>query len=228
MKKEEGLSETAGRVYLRKVRGRGVSLLSLMLVVLLTGEAFALQAIKMNMERMAKQSGRIVEGVVSSSSESSIIGPGGKQVPVMEYTLSVSTSLKGKADGALVVRHIKLPGMSGFPTYKTGEHLILFLTQESPIGLSAPVGLMQGVFRVQADKKGESVRVVNGINNAGLFEGMDNNGSGKVKGIKSSGMGRSKAVGQASAGGGTSLSSAEGPISYAQFISVVNSIVGIR
>ena len=119
------------------LQGVTLSLLLFILFLFSTGEASALQSMKMSLEKMAKQSGRIVEVVVLSAEEGSVASPDGKKVPAMEYTLSVSASLKGETDATIVVRHIRFPGLSiaagrgsgvssGFPTYKVGEHLILF------------------------------------------------------------------------------------------------------
>ena len=206
------------RVRLFRHQGFLVSLL-LSLFVLSSGTAWAIQSIKMNLEKMAKQAGRIVEGTVLSVSEGSVPSPGGRSIPVMEYTFSVSQSLKGKADATVVVRQIKLPGVSsimasgsgsGLPAYKVGEHLILFLTHESVLGLSSPVGLMQGVFQVQKDKEGRKEGVINGTNNAGLFDGMMHKKSRRPAKMKSNGV----------------SSQEEGLISYSQFISDVKNMVG--
>jgi len=222
----------------RPLRGLVFSLLLSILVLFSAGEAWAFRSVKMNMETITKQSGRIVEVVVLSAAEGSVVGPGGKRVPVMEYTLSVSASLKGKTDATIVVRHIRFPGLSiaagggsgvpsGFPTYKVREHLVLFLTEESQIGLSSPVGLMQGVFHIQDNEDGKPVYVVNGINNAGLFEGMNNKGTGKLARLQSSiGNGTNAASQTPTQGGGKPFpSQAGGPVSYSQFMSVVKNIV---
>jgi hypothetical protein len=220
------------------LQGVTLSLLLFILFLFSTGEASALQSMKMSLEKMAKQSGRIVEVVVLSAAEGSVASPDGKKVPAMEYTLSVSASLKGKIDATIVVRHIRFPGLSiaagrgsgvssGFPTYKVGEHLVLFLTEESQIGLSSPVGLIQGVFHIQDGKDGKPAYVVNGINNAGLFEGMNNKGSGKLAGQQSSVSNGTNAASQTPTQGGEIPfpSQAGGPVAYSQFMSVVNNIV---
>ena len=216
-----------------KICRKEIGFLAVLLISLFSvGEVLALQTLQMNLEGMARQSGRIVEGVVLSAVKGSVVVPGQKEVPVMEYTLSVSTVMKGKKDDTLVVRHIILPGLSdptkgegvssGFPHYKVGEHLILFLTHESSIGLSSPVGLMQGVFQVQKGKNGESARVVNGKNNVGLFAGMSH--GEKPSETKSSGS-KMKATVQTPTDAGDPLPSQEGPVSYTQFMSIVNNIV---
>jgi hypothetical protein len=91
-----------------------------------------------------------------------------------------------------------------------GEHLILFLTHESELGLSSPVGLMQGVFQVRKDKKGRKEGVINGINNAGLFNGMMRH--------------RSRLHGKMQGNGVSSQE--EGWVSYSQFIADVKNMVG--
>jgi hypothetical protein len=52
--------------------------------------------------------------------------------------------------------------------YKTGQELLLFMTQPSSYGFSSPAGLEQGRFRFTADVQGNR-SVVNGRNNGDLF-----------------------------------------------------------
>ena len=68
--------------------------------------------------------------------------------------------------------------IDGMPSYKTGQEYVLLLTTESGIGLTAPVGLAQGSFRVVRDSQNGQKSVVNGVGNAGLFSQMD---SGKMQ-----------------------------------------------
>ena len=58
----------------------------------------------------------------------------------------------------------------GIPEYKVGDELVLFLTKESDLGLCAPVGLLQGVFRVA--RAGRKAEVRNELRNERLFESV--------------------------------------------------------
>jgi len=200
---------------------------SLLLFLVFVGESWAMQSIKMNLESITKKAGRIVEGVVLSASEGSVIVPGGQSVPVTKYTLSVFQSLKGQTGQTVVVKQVRLGASSGMagaglPGYKVGEHLILFLTAESPLGLSAPVGLMQGVFQVQKDEKGAPNSVINGTNNAGLFDGM----AGLSVPLQAPSQAMKKSGNSAKASDvSEDANHAGGSAPYSQFISVVKTIV---
>jgi len=178
---------------------------------------------------MTKQSGRIVEGKVLSVAEGFVPGPSGGKIPVTKYTLSVSKSMKGKGkSGAkIVVKHLRLSGVSlmtgegggeryEFPTYKVGEHLILFLTHESSLGLSSPIGLQQGVFQVQKDKDGRPTHAVNGVDNAGLYDSAD-------EGAPTAGQDHTRKEET-----GFSIHRKKGPIPYDNFISEVNGFSGLE
>jgi hypothetical protein len=185
-------------------------------------DGWALQSQEMNLSEIVQEADRIVVGKVISAVESAIPGPGGGTIPIMEYTLLVSNAIKGTADARIVIRHVRLPGVSfflgnesgtgvGLPTYKVDEAVVLFLTGESQLGLSSPVGLLQGAFRVESDKQGQPVSVVNGVGNAGLMMGTD-----------SANPRRKMAQGE---GVDSSSTPKGGPVSYSVFISTVKGMV---
>jgi hypothetical protein len=55
--------------------------------------------------------------------------------------------------------------------YRVGEEIVLFLRKPSADGLTSPVGFEQGRFVVWRDTAGNRV-VRNGVENAGLFDGI--------------------------------------------------------
>jgi hypothetical protein len=57
------------------------------------------------------------------------------------------------------------------PSYIVGQKYLIFLHAENAWGLTAPVGLLQGTFRLHSDENGETT-AINGIDNLGLFEDM--------------------------------------------------------
>ncbi len=188
-------------------------------------DGLALQSQEMNLSEMVQEADRIVVGKVISAVESAIPGPGGGTIPIMEYTLLVSNTLKGATDARMVIRHVRLPGASfflgnesatrmGLPVYKVDEEVVLFLTGESSLGLSSPVGLVQGAFRVQMDKSGQPVSIVNGVGNVGLMRGADSAANPRMK------MAQEQGAPQDS-----SSAPKGGPLSYSGFISTVKEMV---
>jgi hypothetical protein len=57
-----------------------------------------------------------------------------------------------------------------------GGEVLLFLNRPTPIGLTSPVGLEQGRFRVAKSSTGKSL-AVNGNGNSGLFNGLIESGA---------------------------------------------------
>ena len=110
-------------------------------------------------------------------------------LPYVEYTFEVTEALKGcrGADGKplrrIRFRHvldrparrlpdgtIQVPLRFGVARYAVGETRVLFLTEESELGLCAPVGLDQGAFVVR--EKANRRVVTNRFGNRHLFEGL--------------------------------------------------------
>jgi hypothetical protein len=85
-------------------------------------------------------------------------------------SMYVRTTLKGTQRKTLTFRQFVWDGdpVRAAKDYAKGEELLLLLGPTSEYGLSSPVGLEQGRFRVTHDRQGNSV-VANGRNNVGLF-----------------------------------------------------------
>lgn len=89
-------------------------------------------------------------------------------------TLRVKETLKGRAGQTFTFRQYT-GGMRdnfGRAEYRKGEELLLLLNPPSRYGLSSPVGLEQGRFRILRDGKGSEL-AVNGNGNTALFRGME-------------------------------------------------------
>lgn len=113
---------------------------------------------------------------------------GGGELPVRVYRLRVDDPIKGSFSGGDDGRHVEIRFLAAggaeqrrhllrytplpeLPTLRVGGRYFLLLTPESSIGLTAPVGLAQGTFRVTG--KPGSEQVVNGLDNAGLFRDVE-------------------------------------------------------
>lgn len=95
---------------------------------------------------------------------------------VVEYTFEVLEGIKGTAGSETVTfRQVQSGGkgqmgIPGMPAYRPGQKLVLFLHGDSELGLTSPVGFMQGVFQVRHD--GDALKVVNGLGNQNLGHGL--------------------------------------------------------
>ncbi len=131
----------------------------------------------MNLEDLVGHSQRIFSAVCQSVSS----GFDENNLPYTRYSFQVTDSIHGVANQQVVV--IKQFGLAepiqldngvtrvsrieGMPRYVPGQEYLLFLNQESKLGFSSPIGLIQGAFRVQG--RGTSRTVVNGMRNANLL-----------------------------------------------------------
>lgn len=85
-------------------------------------------------------------------------------------TIAVAKTFKGQPGSTLTFRQY-VWGTKEYPIasgYHKAEELLLFLNPESAYGLTSPVGMDQGHFRVLRDNKGNRY-ALNGRGNVGLF-----------------------------------------------------------
>jgi hypothetical protein len=94
-------------------------------------------------------------------------------------TLQVIEPLKGTPGTTLTFRQYvwDISDRDSKLGYRIGEEWVLMLRQPSPIGLTSPVGLEQGRFRVERDALNNRI-VRNGTDNAGLFGTVDQTSPG--------------------------------------------------
>jgi len=131
----------------------------------------------MNLEDLVEHSQRIFSAVCQSVSS----GLDENNLPYTRYSFLVTDGIHGVANQQVVV--IKQFGLAepirldngvtrvsrieGMPRYVPGQAYLLFLNQDSRLGFSSPIGLIQGAFRVRG--QGTSRTVVNGLGNANLL-----------------------------------------------------------
>ncbi len=136
--------------------GRPVSAVFLALALSLS-HLPASQVRPVDLEQMTHRAARIFEGRCTGSRvefDTSL------KREVVVSTFRVHRWVKG-ADGSVVtVRMLAgAPGSAGseaagLPSFRPGDEAVLFLYGESTLGLTSPVGLGQGRFRIFRDKQG--------------------------------------------------------------------------
>lgn len=157
----------------------GVLSAALLALVLADGsDAGAALVRPMNLERLVAQAGHIFGGrcVRVRVEHDRTLGQ-----TVSLVTLVPDRVVKGPhADhGSVTIRLLgdvspaARPGeeTEGLPRFEPGERVVLFLYPESQIGLTSPIGLGQGKFRVRPDRSGRPV-AENHLRNRGLLEGL--------------------------------------------------------
>jgi hypothetical protein len=192
-----------------------------MVVVWMVSSAYAQLVLQLNLEQLTSLSERVFVGKCLSVKD--LQDEGGRFV--QELTFDVKETLKGPASEQVTFRQMvsssllssqnSQPGamtvqglFRELPTYAVGEEAVIFLSAESRLGLTAPVGLLQGKFKVESNAD-EKV-VVNGSGNRDLFMNADK--SPKFKTIHLSTKQQ------------TLLKDKSGPVPYSDFISLVKSL----
>ncbi len=128
--------------------------------------------IPQNLAELVDEAATIVRGhVVSARVEPH---PTLQNLHTVVVTFKVEETLKGQPGPTFTFRQFiwDIRDRQEAAGYRKGQHLLLLLTKPSQYGLSSPVGLAQGRFRIRRDPQGNE-RAVNGAGNAGLFRNFD-------------------------------------------------------
>ncbi len=157
--------------------------------VLLTFNApsLATSVERLDLAGLTERAATIVRGEVVGATAIDV-AVGGGQLPAIEYRVEVEEMFKGEAaQGPAARRYATFrvvgsmksgasPALAALwrdvPKFRRGDQVLLFLTAESSVGLSSPVGLAQGAFRVELDPESRQESAANGFANEGLWEGV--------------------------------------------------------
>jgi len=123
--------------------------------------------IPLTVDQLVDQADRIVEGsIVSAKIEPH---PQYPNLNTAVITVNVKKTLKGTAEGLHTYRQYlwNIRDLQDGAGYQKGSNVLLMLNQTSAIGLTSPVGLTQGRFRILT-VQGEQV-AINGHGNYNLF-----------------------------------------------------------
>lgn len=130
--------------------------LSFCLLLFWTTRVLATSVRALEIEELVRQSQQIFLGRVVGIQYGTVPG---FDLEYTEYTLAVSDWIKGTASSTVKIRQLGRLGKPslapGLPTYKKGEEALLFVHAPSAIGLTSPVGMQQGYYRVERDLTGE-------------------------------------------------------------------------
>lgn len=99
-------------------------------------------------------------------------------LPVVEYVFEVHRGIKGVGTGDKVaIRQVRsdqpgVQGIPGLPHYQKGQEILIFLHGDSRLGLTSPVGLGQGVFKLERTRERE-MHALNVLGNQNLAFGLN-------------------------------------------------------
>ena len=133
------------------------------------------------LDQLAQEADTVVHGYVTSSK----VEPHSqlRNLNTVVVSIAVQDTYKGQARRNLVFRQFisNIDPQRGTSEYQKGRELVLLLGPVSEYGLTSPVGLDQGLFRVIRDSKGHQL-AVNGRGNVGLFNSVQ--ARAQVQGLK--------------------------------------------
>lgn len=199
---------------------RKIFLSFFLLVSVLLAQAFALTVLQLNLKQLTELSDQVFSGTclslrtttdsagrrvqyVTFQVNEMIKGPLAKKVTFKQLALAGTAVVQGQLQMDDLVREI--------PQYKVGEDAIVFLSAPGRLGLTAPVGLMQGKFVIEQDENGDKT-VVNAMDNRGLFMGLKSSPAMKSMSLTS----QEKLI--------VNSTNAGGPLPYAEFTSLVKKL----
>ncbi len=155
-----------------------IVLLTLGIIVTGVSYVYSTSVTHHNLAELTRLAELIFVGKVTSMAD----GLAQNNLPYTEITFEISQSIKGELPegssfsyrqfGLLKPRDMGdgkalAASFPGFPSYKEGEEVIVFLYQAAALtGLRTSVGLSQGKFTIEGGK------IFNGINNRNLFANM--------------------------------------------------------
>ncbi len=154
----------------------------LVLLVTLPAPAGASRVQDLSLTAMAGKAGSIFSGRVSSAVAATVLG-----LPVTRVTFEVGDDVKGAPGESITLTLLggDRPGglpyrVPGLPRFRVGEEWVLLAYPPSSAGLTSPVGLFQGAFRVRRGAAGNRTVAIPGsrraltddLRRAGLMGGL--------------------------------------------------------
>ena len=142
---------------------RRIATLAAALALAAAVPAGATSVVLLPLARIAGAAARVVHATVGEVRA----GRDDAGLPATWITLDVARTLKGGAERRIVFKQYgvaePLPDgtvarVPGLPRYAVGDEIVVFLRGESRCGFTSPVGLAQGVYRVEHHGARASVR----------------------------------------------------------------------
>jgi hypothetical protein len=152
---------------------RDIAVLCLLLLVAGAPQPAQAQRGALTVARGLDQLTQEAELIVHGSVRSAKVEPHPQFPNLMTVVVffDVQDTLKGKPQKSIQFRQYvwDIRDQGDKARYGKGEELLLMLGPSSKYGLTSPVGLEQGRFRIVRDSSGK-VNAINGRGNAGLFQ----------------------------------------------------------
>ena len=155
-----------------RVRKTGRTVAALLCIAFLAPHCLLASQVRLiDLEQMTQRAARIFSGRCTGTS---VVFDESMGRDVTVATFQVDRAVKGVTTDTVTVRMLSgaaADAPAGVPAFRAGDEVVLFLYRESAQGLSSPVGLGQGRFRVLKDKQGRKL-ALNDFGNRNLMTGL--------------------------------------------------------
>lgn len=131
--------------------------------------SFVFDSLPLNLDEITDSADRVFAGICEKIEV--IDRDFVSNLPVVKYTFTVSEAIKGVTTDKITFTQWKPTAVDA--GYEVGQKYVIFLYPNSRLGLTSPVGYMQGKFEVE--KKGSnrgSEYIRNKLNNVGLSKNL--------------------------------------------------------
>lgn len=130
---------------------------------------FVFDTLPLNLDALAETADRVFVGTCIGIKD--IKKDKLAKVHVVKYTFQISEGIKG-VDGKTEINFKQWKATTREAGYKIGEKYVLFLYPNSRLGLTSPVGFLQGQFNINTDSISHREFVINKLGNKGLYKNL--------------------------------------------------------
>jgi hypothetical protein len=152
-------------------------IIALLVIIGFSSRAEAVMVIPFNVEELARRAEKVFVGTCTNVSHK----VNDRGIPVVEVTFAVAEAIKGDVGSTVTFQQFdaqtrfpqpttandrirELPqgifakaALIGMPTYRLGEEVVLFLAAPGKLGLTSPIGLVQGKLPITTLTSGEKM-----------------------------------------------------------------------
>ena len=153
-------------------------IIALLVTIEFSSRAEAVMVVPFNLEELARRAEKVFVGTCTNVSHK----VNDRGIPVVEVTFVVTETIKGEVGSTVTFQQFdaqtQLPSspttandrirelpqgifakatLIGMPTYQPGEEVVLFLAAPGKLGLTSPIGLVQGKLPITTLASGEKM-----------------------------------------------------------------------
>ena len=134
-----------------------------------SGNHFIFDTLPLNLEEITSSADRVFAGTCEKIEE--IEKDPISNLRIVKYTFKVTEAVKGVSTGEITFTQWKPTTIKA--GYVIGEKYVIFLYPNSRLGLTSPIGYMQGKFLVEKVGANRGVELIrNRLNNVGLSKNL--------------------------------------------------------